>query len=56
MTNFEFDQAKSQFNLKKHGIDFEKAKTIWEDPDFIEVPARVQDEPRSLVGGRHISS
>ncbi len=52
MINFEFDQAKSQSNLKKHGIDFEKAKTIWEDPDFIEVPARVQDEPRSLVVGR----
>jgi uncharacterized DUF497 family protein len=39
-------------NLKKHGIDFEKAKMIWEDPDFIEVPARLQDEPRFLVVGR----
>ncbi len=52
MINFEFDQAKSLSNLKKHGIDFEKAQMIWEDPDYIEVPARLVDEPRSLVIGR----
>jgi len=52
MIYFEFDHPKSLSNLKKHGIDFEKAKLIWEDPDFIEVPARVQDETRFLVIGR----
>ncbi len=52
MFEYEFDHAKSLSNFKKHGIDFEKAKIIWDDPDFIEVPARVQDEPRFLVIGR----
>jgi uncharacterized protein len=52
MINFEFDQAKSLSNLKKHGIDFEKAQMIWDDPDYIEAPARLVDEPRSLVIGR----
>ena len=52
MIDFEFDHAKSLSNLKKHGIDFEKAKIIWEDPDFVEVPARLQDEPRFLIIGR----
>ena len=52
MIDFEFDPAKSLSNLKKHGIDFEEAQMIWEDPDFIEVPARVEDEPRFLVIGR----
>ena len=52
MLDFEFNHAKSLSNLKKHGIDFEKAKIIWDDPDFIEIPARIQDEPRSLVIGR----
>jgi uncharacterized DUF497 family protein len=52
MIDFEFDHAKSLSNLKKHGISFEKAKTIWDDPDFVEVPARLQDEPRLLVIGK----
>lgn len=49
---FEFDEAKSQANLSKHGIDFNTARKIWEDPDLIEVSARSDDEPRSLVIGR----
>jgi len=52
MIDFEFDNTKSSANLKKHGIDFEKAQAIWADPDFIEVPARLMDEPRLLVIGR----
>jgi uncharacterized DUF497 family protein len=52
MIDFEFDHAKSLSNLKKHGINFEKAKTIWDDPDCVEVPARLQDELRLLVIGK----
>lgn len=52
MINFEYDSNKSKANLKKHGIDFEKAKMLWDDPDFMEIPARVQDEPRFLVIGK----
>ena len=48
---FEFDESKSQSNATKHGIDFREAQRLWEDPDLIEVPARTEDEPRSLVVG-----
>ena len=49
---FEFDAHKSQMNLEKHGIDFEEAKLLWEDPDLLEIPARIEDEPRFMVIGR----
>ncbi len=51
MTLFEFDPAKSTANQHKHGIDFVEAQAIWKDIDFIEVEARSDDEPRSLVVG-----
>ncbi len=49
---FEFDARKSQMNLEKHGIDFEEAKLLWDDPDLLEIPARIEDEPRFMVIGR----
>lgn len=48
---FEFDEAKSQSNKAKHGIDFVEAQALWLDEMFIEVPARTQDEPRFVVIG-----
>ena len=49
---FEFDEAKSQSNREKHGIDFVEAQELWEDPQRLEVPARTDDEPRYLVIGK----
>ena len=49
---FEFDPGKSSANKKKHGIDFGRAQSLWDDPDLIEVPARTSDEPRFVVIGR----
>ena len=49
---FEFDAGKSRRNLEKHGIDFDQAQALWDDPDRIEIPARTEDEPRFLVVGR----
>ncbi len=49
---FEFDSKKSQSNKDKHGIDFDEAQVIWEDPDLLEVQAKSSDEPRSLVIGK----
>lgn len=49
---FEFDAAKSRANSAKHGIDFDTARALWDDPDMIQVPARTTDEPRYLVVGR----
>ena len=49
---FDFDPAKSESNKSKHGIDFIDAQTLWNDPDFIEIPVRTVDEARFLVIGR----
>lgn len=51
MFSFEFDEAKSRANLSKHGIDFHGAQQIWEDSSFIEIEAKSDDEPRSLIIG-----
>ncbi len=51
MYSFEFDKAKSAANLAKHGIDFDRAQLIWDDPSLIEIEAKSEDEPRSLVIG-----
>jgi len=48
---FEFDSKKSASNKQKHGLDFDEAQALWNDPDFIEIPVRTIDEPRYLVIG-----
>ena len=55
MLAFEFDEDKSDSNLKKHGIDFYAARELWNDPDLIEIKAKSKDEPRFLVIGRIMS-
>lgn len=52
MSDFEYDEDKSQANLEKHGIDFLDAQALWKDPDLLEIRARSDDEPRFLVIGR----
>jgi uncharacterized protein len=49
--NFEFDEAKSQANLLKHGINFVDAQDLWNDPSLLEIPAKTEDEPRYLMIG-----
>lgn len=49
---FEYDPAKSAKNRVKHGIDFNDAMALWNDPLLVEVPAKVSDEPRFLALGR----
>jgi uncharacterized DUF497 family protein len=49
---FEFDPEKSKNNKKKHGIDFLDAQALWDDPDYIIIPAKTIDEPRFLVVGK----
>jgi len=55
--DFELELKKSDGNKVKHGIDFYEAKALWEDPNFIEIPVKIRDEPRYLVigmiSGRH---
>jgi uncharacterized DUF497 family protein len=52
MHDFEYDARKSASNLEKHGIDFVDAQAIWLDPGLLEIPAKVEDEPRYLVIGQ----
>ena len=51
MIIFEFDEAKSQANLLKHGINFIDAQALWNDPSLLEIPAKTEDEPRFLMVG-----
>ncbi len=48
---FEFDSSKSESNKKKHGISFIEAQALWDDPDYIVIPAKVIDEARFLIIG-----
>jgi hypothetical protein len=60
MSNFEYDDDKSQANLEKHGIDFWDARALWKDPDLLEIQAKSEDEPRflviGLIGSKHWSA
>ena len=40
---FEFDEHKSQLNKDKHGLDFVEAQKLWNDPDLIEIPTRIEN-------------
>lgn len=49
---FEFDPGKSDRNLAKQGIDFVEAQRLWNDQNLLEIPARIEDEPRFIVIGQ----
>jgi uncharacterized DUF497 family protein len=57
---FAFYERKSRANKAKHGIDFLEAQALWEDPDLLEIPARTEDEPRTMaigtIGQKHWSA
>jgi uncharacterized protein len=50
---FEWDEGKAERNLLKHGVTFEEAKTVFEDPLYIDFydPDHSQDEERYLIVG-----
>ena len=49
---FEYDPNKSNKNKTKHGIDFEEAQIMWNDPDRLVIPARSDDEERFAMLSR----
>jgi uncharacterized DUF497 family protein len=56
LVQFEWDPAKARSNLAKHGVAFELAQRVWDDPLHIIVPDRIEaGEQRwhavGLVGG-----
>ena len=55
---FEWDDTKNEINLKKHGIDFDEAKTVFYDERGIvfDDPDHSTDENRFIILGRSINS
>ena len=52
MLSFEYDENKSKQNLAKHGIDFDVAQLLWDDPRMLEIPSKkATNEIRFLVIG-----
>ncbi len=49
--DFEYDDNKSRTNKLKHGIDFNEAQALWDDPERLEIPTKNTDESRHLVIG-----
>jgi uncharacterized DUF497 family protein len=47
---FEWDEEKARANLKKHGIDFDEALTVFHDPFSITMP----DPDHSIDESRYI--
>jgi uncharacterized DUF497 family protein len=39
---FEWDSEKAQRNLAKHGVSFELARRVWDDPLHVVVPDRIE--------------
>jgi len=48
---FEWDPVKAQANLSKHGLDFERAATVFRDPLAVTIP----DEEHSETEARWIT-
>jgi uncharacterized protein len=50
---FDWDQDKAVSNLSKHGVSFEEAKTVFDDPLYVDFydPAHSDEEDRYLIVG-----
>ena len=48
---FEWDEAKAAANLAKHGVSFDDAKTVFDDPLYVDFydPDHSADEPRYII-------
>jgi uncharacterized DUF497 family protein len=49
---FEWDENKSRANKSKHGIDFNAAAELWNDPDRIEIQTNFSNENRNALIGK----
>jgi uncharacterized DUF497 family protein len=52
MPEFEWNEAKNRKNTKKHKVDFEEAKTVFDDPHAIEFEASRNGEYRIIRIGK----
>ncbi|MBD2022331.1 BrnT family toxin [Leptolyngbya sp. FACHB-36] len=51
---FEWDENKAARNLSKHGVSFEEAKTVFDDPLYVDFydPDHSHEEERYLIVGK----
>ena len=52
---FEFDPAKSESNLRKHGIDFVEAQQLWQDPNAQVFPVFHPVEDRFILLAKYLN-
>jgi uncharacterized DUF497 family protein len=52
--NFEWDEEKAGSNLGKHGVSFEEAQTVFDDPLYVDFydPDHSYDEHRYIIIGK----
>ncbi len=52
---FEWDEAKNQANIRKHGVDFREAAYVFSDPHALSIPddEHSDDEERWVLLGRN---
>ena len=50
---FEWDENKAAVNLSKHGISFEEARTVFDDPLYVDFydPDHSDEEDRYIIVG-----
>jgi uncharacterized protein len=50
---FDWDENKAVSNLSKHGVSFEEAKTVFDDPLYVDFydPAHSEEEDRYVIVG-----
>jgi len=55
-SEFEWDDKKAQSNLKKHGVSFDEAATIFNDPRLATIsdPDHSDDEERYVSVGKSV--
>jgi uncharacterized DUF497 family protein len=49
---FEWDPNKSAINFEKHGLDFDAAKAVWDDPQALTGPGKEGLENRLMTIGQ----
>lgn len=53
--DFEWDSTKAHENRAKHGVSFEEASTVFDDPDALDAPDLIHAERFVLIGRSHES-
>lgn len=53
--DFEWDEAKAHENLVKHGVAFEEAATVFDDPNALDAPDMLHQGRFVIIGMSHRS-